>query len=445
MQDRRARLGKLEKWILDNRSHIIEAIYSDFRKPPAETESQEIFLVLKEIRHARRHLKKWMKRHPARRTLPLLTVRSWIEYVPKGIVLIISPWNFPFLLTAGPLISALAAGNCVIVKPSEFAPSTARLVRKMVKDLFPEQEVAVVCGSKEAASELLKYPFDHIFFTGSSEVGKKVMYAAAQNLCPVTLELGGKSPAVVDETANLKDAAQKIVWGKFFNAGQTCIAPDYVLAHEKIFLQLVDLMKNEIVNFYGKDQQEQMSSNDFARIIDRRHFNRLKDLLRDALNKNAHLETGSIPANSEKFIPPTILTDVNENMKIMQEEIFGPILPVIDYQTLEEAIDMINRQSIPLAVYVFSGSKNSVKKVFLHTRSGSGAINEVVVQFIHPELPFGGRGKSGFGSSHGFYGFKTFSHEKSFVSGNRWTPVKLLYPPYSKFKKKMINTLIKFF
>ncbi len=444
LQDRVASLKMMKEWILTHRDEITAAVYQDFRKPHPETDSQEIYSVLTEIDHAVRHLKSWMKPHRVPRTLPLLAVRAWVKYVPRGLVLIISPWNFPFLLSAGPLVSAIAAGNCVMLKPSEYSHHTSRLVREMVKDIFPENQVAVICGSKETASELLKYPFNHIFFTGSTEVGKIVMAAAAKNLSSVTLELGGKSPAVVDETANLEDAARKIVWGKFINAGQTCIAPDFVVAHHKIISSLLDLMKKNIIRFYG-NETDQNQSPDFARIIDRRHFERLNTLIREAVEKNARVEIGGIPEQNQYFIPPTILTGVTPDCRIMQEEIFGPVLPVISYESTEEALRLLKTDSSPLAVYIFSRSRKSIAQFFRYTHSGSGGINEVVIQFIHPYLPFGGRGSSGFGNSHGFYGFKTFSHEKAFIRGSRWNLLKLVHPPYNSTKKRIINLLIRYF
>jgi aldehyde dehydrogenase (NAD+) len=440
-----ARLKKIEDWILAHRDEINAAVFADFKKSAAEVESQEIFLVLSEIRHAIRRLKKWMKPKSTRRILPLVTLKTWIQYEPKGLVLIISPWNFPFLLAAGPLVSALAAGNCVVIKPSEFSPHTSRMVRKMVVDLFPREEVAVICGTRDVATELLKYPFNHIFFTGSSDVGKVIMSAAGKNLASVTLELGGKSPVIVDETADLTEAAKKIIWGRFINGGQTCVAPDYVLVSNKVQAQLLSHLKQELGRFYGEDDRQISNNPDYARIIDNRHYERLKDLIEEALALGAKSASGGLPNNSERYIPPTIMTGVSSAMRIMQEEIFGPILPVMGYDSLAGATKFVNQIPVPLAVYVFSKSKKNIREIFRSTASGSGGINEVVVQFMHPFLPFGGLGQSGFGSSHGFYGFKSFSHEKSFMKGNRWTPIKLLFPPYTNRKRRIIDILVRYF
>jgi aldehyde dehydrogenase (NAD+) len=444
-EERIARLSSLEDWILANRAEIIKAIYSDFKKPSLEVESQEIFVILSEIRHAKKHLRKWMKPNRVRSTLPLLMTRGWTEYAPKGVVLIISPWNFPFLLSIGPLISAIAAGNRAVLKPSEISMNTSLVIKKIINDLFPEDEVAVFCGKREVATQLLKYPFDHIFFTGSTEVGKIVMSAAASHMSSVTMELGGKSPAVVDETADLTDAAQKIVWGKFMNGGQTCVAPDYVLVHQTVSKQLIQLLKVQLEEYYGKDEAQRAANPDFARVIDSRHYLRLKNLMENSLHNGAKMITGTLPDKGDMYIPPTILSEISSDSTIMQEEIFGPILPVLEYRSFEEAIKLANDNGAPLAVYLFSKDKKAARTLFSMTRSGTGGINEVLIQFIHPNLPFGGTGLSGFGKAHGFAGFKSFSNERSFIKGNRWNPLKLLYPPYTGWKKKIVDILIRYF
>jgi len=444
-EERITRLSRMEDWILTHRTEINKAIYSDFKKPSLEVESQEIFVILSEIRHAKRHLRKWMKPIRVRSTLPLIMVRGWIEYAPKGVVLIISPWNFPFLLSIGPLISAIASGNRAVLKPSEISRNTSLLVKKMMDDLFPEDEVAVFCGEKEVATQLLKYPFDHIFFTGSTKVGKIVMSAAAEQMSSVTLELGGKSPVVVDETADLMDAAKKIVWGKFMNGGQTCVAPDYVLVHHMVSKQLIRLLQVQLEAYYGRVDTQRAVSPDFARVIDTRHYMRLKSLMEDSIQKGAKKMAGAIPDNGDMYIPPTILSEVSSDSAIMQEEIFGPILPVLEYRSLDEAIELIHANDSPLAVYLFSKNKKTTQTFFSKTQSGSGGINEVIIQFIHPNLPFGGTGFSGFGKAHGYAGFKSFSNERSFVEGNRWNPLKLLYPPFTGWKKKIVDILIRYF
>jgi len=445
ISSRLQKLRMLENWILGHRSLITDAVYADFRKPVAETESQEIFVVLSEIRHAIRHLKKWMKPRKIRRTLPLIATLGRIEYVPKGIVLIISTWNYPFQLTIGPLISAIAAGNRIQLKPSEYSGHTSRLIKQMIEELFPAEEIAVVCGHKDAALELLKYPFDHIFFTGSSEVGKNIMSAAAKNLTSVTLELGGKSPAIIDTSANLEDAAEKITWGKFMNAGQSCVAPDYLLVPENKQGKITELVKKNILKYYGEEKKHQNGSPDMAAIIDDRHYLRLIAFLEDAIQDGAIIEAGGMSKDSDGFIAPTILTQVSPQSKIMQEEIFGPILPIIPYKSIPEAIEYVNKNGKPLAVYIFSRDKKVIKNVFSKTASGGGGINELVIQFIHPNLPFGGVRESGFGNAHGFFGFRAFSHEKSYIKGYSWSPLKLLYPPFTNWKRKIIDILIRYF
>lgn len=443
--ERISKLKRIESWIMNNRLRIQEAIYADFRKPKLEVESQEIYVTLTEVRHAIRHLKKWMKPIPVRRTLPLILTRSWIEYVPRGVVLIFSPWNFPFLLSIGPLISAMAAGNCVMLKPSEISIHTSRLIKKMVGELFPENEMAVICGGIDIATELLTYPFDHIYFTGSSEVGKIVMKAAAKNLSSITLELGGKSPAIVDQTADLKDAARKIVWGKFINAGQICVAPDYVLVQESVYSEFIEVLKSNVARSYGTDETQRAATADFARIIDERHFTRLKNIITEALAKGYNLVCGGIPTNGDRYIAPTILTGSNLDLKLMQEEIFGPVLPVVPFTSIEMAIEIINQRPKPLAVYIFSHDQKNIRTISTLTLSGGVGINEVTIQFIHPRLPFGGVRESGFGNAHGYFGFKTFSHERAYLKGSHWNPLKLLYPPYTNFKEKLTDILIKYF
>jgi aldehyde dehydrogenase (NAD+) len=443
--DRKHKLRMLEKWILAHRSAITDAVFADFKKPPFETESQEIFVVLSELRHAIRNLKGWVRPRKVRRTIPLLTHRGWIEYVPKGLALIISTWNYPFQLTIGPLISAITAGNRIILKPSEFSMNTSQLIKQMIGELYPADEIAVICGHKEAATELLKYPFDHIFFTGSSAVGKIVMSAAAKNLTSITLELGGKSPAIIEASANLADAAEKIVWGKFMNAGQSCVAPDYLLVPENQQIQILELLKKGIHKYYGDEETRHHDNPDMAAIIDDRHLQRLKTLLQDAIQKGANVETGGISNNKDRYIPPTFLSQVHPESQVMQEEIFGPVLPVIPYQSLQDAIQYINERGKPLAVYVFSRNKKIIREIFSQTSSGGGGINELVIQFIHPNLPFGGVRESGFGNAHGFFGFRAFSHEKAYIKGRSWSPLKLLYPPYTEWKRKIINVLVRYF
>lgn len=422
---------------------IREAVYEDFRKPGPEVDLTETFVVTSEIKHSIKHLKKWMKAKKVKRTLAMATTSSWIQYEPKGNVLIISPWNFPFNLTMGPLVSAVAAGNCIIVKPSELTPHTSQLMKEMVERIFPENEIAFFLGDKEIATKLLKRPFDHIFFTGSPAVGKIVMKAAANHLATVTLELGGKSPVIVDESANIADTAQKIAWGKYMNNGQTCVAPDYLYVHENIRPEFVNALKNSIQAFYGPEGQRQ-SSPDYARIISDGHHTRLRQLLDDTVNMGARVAAGGPTIHEERYFPPTVLTDVSSESPIMQEEIFGPLLPVLTFNSPAELLQVIQSKPKPLALYIFSRNKRNIQYILSHTRAGSTCINDVVVHFMHWNLPFGGINNSGFGNSHGFYGFKAFSHERAVLKQGRFSPLKLMYPPYRKRTRKFIEWTLKY-
>ncbi len=444
-RERIAKLRKIMNWIYSNKDLIREALYADFRKPAAETDLQEIYVTLIGLKHTVRHLKKWMRPHFVPRSLQLITARPWIEYRPRGVVLIISPWNFPFLLSVEPVISAIAAGNSVFIKPSEYSPNTSRLVSRMMEELFPENEVAVFEGAKEVASLLLKKPFDHIFFTGNTEVGKIVMRAAAENLASVTLELGGKSPAVVDESADIREAAHKIAWGKYINSGQTCVAPDYALVHESKAEDFVEAVKSEIKRAYGETEGDRRAANDFARIISPRHFQRLQKIFDESVNRGCRVEIGGETAGKEKYFAPTVVTHVKDEALLMQEEIFGPVLPVVPFKSLDDAIGMINSRKKPLAIYIFSKKSRNIRRLLSETASGGSCINDVVLQYAHSHLPFGGINHSGFGNAHGFYGFRAFSYERAILQSNRFNPMKIFYPPYTPRVRKLINLAMKYF
>ncbi len=444
-RERIKKLKRLQHWILENRERIREALYRDFRKPPAETDLTEIYVVLSEIKHAIRHLKKWMKPRRVRPTRALLTTRAWIRYEPRGVVLIISPWNFPFNLTFGPFVSALAAGNCIIVKPSEYSFHTSRLMKQMVEELFPPQEAYLFEGDQRVARELLTYPFDHIMFTGSPVVGKEIMKAAAEHLTTVTLELGGKSPVIVDETANVDDAVQKIAWGKYMNKGQTCIAPDYLLVHRKIYPEFMQKLKDFIKQTYGSTEEERLRNPNYSRIISSKHHQRLVQMLRFAVAQGAHLEMGGKAEEMERYIDPTIITDVPLDSPLMQEEIFGPILPVIPFEELSEVYRIIRQLEKPLALYIFSNSKQNIAAILENTTSGGVCVNDVVLHFLHLNLPFGGINNSGHGNAHGYYGFKAFSHERAVLKHSRFSPMKLMYPPYTRRVQRLIELLLRYF
>ncbi|OOG68075.1 aldehyde dehydrogenase family protein [Algoriphagus sp. A40] len=445
-EERSARLKNLRTWIKDHQLEIRKCLWLDFKKPEAEVDLSEIFPVTSEINHALKNLGSWMKPKSVSTPLPMLGTNAKIYFEPKGTALILAPWNFPFNLTIGPLVSALAAGCPTIIKPSEMSPHTSNLISGMIKELFDPKEVAVFTGEVELATSLLKLPFDHIFFTGSPQVGKVVMKAAAEHLTSVTLELGGKSPALIDDTADLNDAAGKIIWGKFVNCGQTCIAPDYILVPETHKERLVMEMKVFLQKFYDPFYKGISHSGDYARIINKRHFTRIKNLLTDAIEKGATLEFGGNFEESDLFFEPTILSGITSEMGVIQEEIFGPILPIVTYKSLEEAIDLINSKPKPLALYYFGKNPATSKKVQKETSSGNAVINDCVLHFLHNELPFGGVNNSGIGKSHGHYGFLAFSNEKGVLKQRvGYNNVTLLRPPYGIKAKQLIASLIKWF
>jgi aldehyde dehydrogenase (NAD+) len=441
---RAARLRKLGQWLADNRRSIQEALYADFRKPPTETDVTEIWPSQTELKHTLRHLKQWMAPRPAETPLALLGARGWVQPEPKGVCLIIAPWNYPFYLAVDPLISALAAGNCAIIKPSEMTPHVTALLSRMAREVFDPAEVTVVEGDKEVATELLRLPFDHIFFTGSPQVGKVVMRAAAEHLTSVTLELGGKSPAIVDNTANLRDAAEKIVWGKGINAGQTCVAPDYLLVHEDVRDQLLEEMKAVVRRFYDATGQGIAASDSFARIINEHHFQRVAGLLEDAQQHGATIALGGRVDRQERFIEPTVLLDAPDESRVMQEEIFGPLLPVRTFRNLMQATDEVNARPRPLALYVFTQSAENQRYLLRNIPAGGAAVNETILHLAHPELPFGGSGNSGLGRAHGHAGFLAFSNEKSVLKQRTGlTGLKNFYPPYTPKVKKLVGLLLR--
>jgi aldehyde dehydrogenase (NAD+) len=379
------------------------------------------------------------------RTPLYLTTRSWIQYEPRGVVLIISPWNYSINLVFAPLAAAIAAGNCMILKPSEFSPHSSTLIKKAINEIFPENEVAVFNGSKEVAIELLNKPFDHIFFTGSTETGTKVMEAASKTLSSVTLELGGKSPVIIDETANLNDAAHKIIWAKILNSGQSCHAPDYLLVPENIQSEFIEKLKHSIRKLLGENESLWASSKDFARIIDNRHFDRLKQLLNGAIKDGGKIEIGGNINEDENYIDPTILSNVSPTSVIMEEEIFGPLLPILTFSNINDAIKLINKKTKPLALYLFSKNKSQVDLVLKNTSAGTTCINDVYIQYSQLNLPFGGANHSGIGKAHGFYAFQEFSNLRAILKHHRFAPLKLVYPPYTKRVQKIADLIIKYF
>ena len=424
------------------KQEIRKALYTDFKKPHIETDLTELYLVIKEIKIAISNLKKWTLKHRVSTPLTLLGTSSWIHYEPKGVCLIISPWNYPVNLTFSPLVSAIAAGNVVMIKPSEMTTNTATIMEKIVNDVFEDNEVVLVQGDASVSQELLKLPFNHIFFTGSPRVGKIVMEAAAKNLTSVTLELGGKSPTIIDETANIQKAVRNLVWGKFLNTGQTCIAPDYVLIHESKKTEFVNAFVSKIKSYYSENPETSLS---FGRLINTRHFNRLVEYIQLAKENNATIEAGGNYSETDNFIAPTLISDVAENSELLQEEIFGPILPIKTYKKLDEVIEYVNSKERPLALYIYSNNQKNINYIINNTRAGGTCINTNALQFSNSELPFGGINNSGIGKTHGFFGFQEFSNQRSVLKRIAIGPIYLLFPPYTKLKQKIVDFTIKWF
>ncbi len=429
-QERRKRLLQIEEFLRDekNINALVAAIDRDFRKPEAETLSTELTPLLLTLKHIKKHLRRWM-RHKRVQTplIPLVGTRSYIHYEPKGVSLIIAPWNYPFQLAIGPLLYAIAAGNRIVLKPSEISAHTSAFIRQMIESLFPPEEIAVVEGDAEVAKELLKQPFHHIYFTGSPKVGKIIMQSAANHLASVTLELGGKSPAIIDDTIPIEHFTEKTLWGKCINAGQTCIAPDYAIVHADREQAFVENYRKAAQRFYG----DVSTSADFARIISDQHFERLVGMLKDATDKGAEIVFGGQTDASERFIAPTLLTGVTDDMRVMQEEIFGPILPVVTYRQPDDIVAIVNARPRPLTFYI--GTKNRTLSEYLLQRTSAGGtmINEYLLGYVNPYLPFGGVNNSGIGKSNGHHSFIEFSNERGVLKRN-FANSKLFFPPYGE-------------
>lgn len=418
-------LKKLKKSIKENQTNIEAALWKDLHKSPEEAYLTEISIVLSEIDHHILNLKQWAK--PKRATTPLFLrpSSSRVIYEPLGLALIIAPWNYPFQLLMNSLVGAISGGCCSILKPSPDAPTIAKLMEEMIAENFDDNYIRILQGGRETNTILLEQKFDVILFTGSSNVGKIVMRAAAEHLTPVVLELGGKSPCIVDATANLDVAARRIAWGKLINAGQTCIAPDYLFAHASIKDELLTKIALEIEKMYGKNSQE---SRFYPRIVNTRSHQRLQGLL-----KEGTIHTGGIVDESDLFIAPTIIDNVQEDFLIMQDEIFGPILPVLSYQNIDEAIDYINKNEKPLAFYYFGKNKHA-KEVLARTSSGGGCINDLLMHITNHNLPFGGVGNSGLGKYHGRESFLAFTNQRGIVSTPTWIDLRFKYVPFKFFK-----------
>ena len=423
--------------IVDNESAIMEALYKDLGKSDFEAYGTEVGFTLAELDHTLKHIRKWMKPKKVGTSVFHAIGSSHIYNDPYGVVYIVGPWNYPFQLTLAPLIGAIAAGNCSVIKPSEIAEHTGKLIEKLLNEHFEEGYIKTIFGGIEESKALLEQKFDYIFFTGGTGIGKIFYQAAARNLTPVTLELGGKSPCIVDKKIHLEYSSKRIVWGKFTNAGQTCVAPDYLLVHSSIKDKLLESMKKHIVDFYGEDAK---ASPDYGRIISDRHYNRLKGFL-----EKGNVVIGGQTDDASRYIAPTIIDGVSLDDAVMEEEIFGPILPVIEYSDISEVLDIVNnRYGKPLALYIFTSDNSFADELLTKTSSGGGCVNDTLMHLGNPNLPFGGVGDSGIGAYHGEYSFTTFSHQKSIHKKSTIMDMAIRYAPY-KNNLPILKKLMKYF
>lgn len=431
---RKEALTQLMNIIVKHENEIIQALYEDFKKPPFESIITETSYVISELKDTISNIKNWSRIKKVTPSILNFPSTDYIVKEPYGKVLIIAPWNYPFQLALCPLIAAVAAGNQVTLKPSELTPKTSAIILKIIEKVFQQEHVEVIEGGSEVSQKLLAQRWDYIFFTGSVAVGKIVAKAAAEHLTPVTLELGGKNPCIIDETANLKLAAKRIVWGKFLNAGQTCIAPDYILIQEEMKSHFVDFLKNEITKAYGDSPKE---SPDFARIVNEKNWHRLVSMI-----EPEKVIFGGKTDVEDCYISPTLIEENNLDSALMQEEIFGPLLPIITYKNEKEIAQTILKYEKPLALYVFSDDKKFAKKTILEHSFGGGCINDTIIHFSNKRLPFGGVGHSGIGAYHGQLSFDTFSHHKGIVKKGNWLDLNLRYAPYTDkihSIKKLLN------
>ncbi|KAA3642459.1 MAG: coniferyl aldehyde dehydrogenase [Proteobacteria bacterium] len=436
LNQRLDRLKALSKAIKENKQGIIDAISSDYgHRASSETLLAEVLVNLEDIKHTIKHLPRWVKANKWTADWKFWPSRCAIIPEAKGVVGIMAPWNYPFNLVTGPLTAAIAAGNRVMIKPSEVTPNTAQLIQSLMADIFPEDEVTVILGDVAVADEFSRLAFDHLLFTGSTRVGKIIMRNAAENLTPVTLELGGKSPVLIDRDYSLDKAAKSIAKGKWFNAGQTCIAPDYVLIEANRIAPLIKALKKHTISAYPSMTG---SNDDYSCVVNTQHFERLQGLLKQ-LPKEQIIELYPDPQNHTNRMAPVIVNNPDKQQELMQEEIFGPILPIVAVQDLDDAIDYINQGDKPLTLYLFSNRRTTIRQVRQLTSSGSLAVNETLVHFAQQRLPFGGIGASGMGSYHGHQGFITMSHMKSVYYQSRLNGNDLVRAPFTKLKKKIIN------
>ena len=428
-------LNRLEQGILNCEQDLYVALKKDLGKSRAESYMCEVGLTLSELRFVRKHVRKWSLEKRVLTPLAQFHAKSFTVQEPYGVVLVMSPWNYPVLLTLEPLIGALAAGNCCVLKPSAYSPATSAVMKRMIAEIFPEEYVTVVEGGREENQNLLSQKFDYIFFTGGVQVGKLVMEKAAANLTPVTLELGGKSPCIIDRSANLKLAARRLAFGKYLNCGQTCVAPDYVLVHEAVKEEFLRLLKSEIRTMYG---EEPLQNPDYGKMINRKHFDRVLGLM-----KEEKLILGGESDVVSLRIAPAVMDQVTEKDAVMQEEIFGPLLPILTVRSMEEAIAFVNHRPKPLALYLFTENREVEKNVLEYTSFGGGCINDTIIHLATSRMGFGGVGNSGMGSYHGKKSFETFSHEKSIVKKYTWIDLPMRYQPYTGWKEKLVRMFVK--
>jgi aldehyde dehydrogenase (NAD+) len=427
-------LKKLRSLIIEYEPQIVDALWKDFHKPEFEVIATESRFVISEINHIISRLSGWSRKRRVRTPLVHFISHSYVQPQPYGQVLILSPWNFPFMLAFMPVVGALAAGNCVVLKVSRQVPEIAKVMASILSH-FPEELVSMIDGDHSVSDFLLDQKFDYIFFTGSPGIGKHVMKKAAEHLTPVSLELGGKNPCVVTADARLDYAAKRIAWGKLINCGQTCVSPDYVLVDRKVKDKFLELIKAEIEKFYGSDPQ---NTNDFARVISPESVLRLKGYMADG-----KIVTGGIADPATRYVSPTVLKDIKPGDRVMRDEIFGPVLPVLDYENIEEIYPIIEMNPKPLATYIFSADKRTIRDFMNKTQSGCASINETVTQIASSFLPYGGIGPSGIGRYHGKKSFETFSNMRSVLNKSNLLDIWLRYPPYSTFKTKIVSFLMR--
>lgn len=441
IEKRIQKLKQLQNELINRREEFYKAFKTDFNKPKLEVEYTEIFTVIDEIKYTTSHLKQWTTPTQVSSSITAIGTSSYIKFEPRGRCLILGPWNYPLNTILCPLVSAIAAGNTVIIKPSEHVPTVNKVLIDLIHSVFDKTEVAVVLGDESIAKELLSLPFNHVYFTGSPIVGKKIMAAASHHLSSITLELGGKSPVIVDESADMANVVSTIWWGKLINAGQSCVAPDYCFVHQSVYDKFLQESVKIIKKRYGDDAEARQKSHDLARIITDQHFSRVNNLIKDAVDQGAQLIIGGDNRAEDRFVDTTLLVNIPTDAKILQEEIFGPVLPVISYNHIEQVIEYINQRDKPLALYVFSTKQTVIDNIIQNTSSGSICVNECMTQYSNSNLPFGGVNNSGIGNAHGFFGFRAFSHERAVLTSKIKLAQSFVVPPYHPVKLKTARLL----